>query len=134
MANRYFQQFQGTLEHGIVKLFGVVTTGTSGAIDSSDCKGFTVVKTAAEAGRYTVTLNDNYFSLRNCTVTLVGSSDAAYTASKGIVPFLRNVSVSNSSKTFDVQFSTAVASPADAEIENGAAFYLEITVKNSSAY
>lgn len=133
MANRLYKQFQGTLEQGVVKLFGSVTTSTSGTISSKTGKGLTITKTAGETGRYTVTLADKYTALLSCSVRIEGAADAAYTGSKGLVSFLRNVDVS-SAGSFDVQFTTAVASPADAELENGAKFYLEVTLKNSSGY
>jgi hypothetical protein len=134
MANRLLKQFQGTLEAGVVKLYGVVTTSTSGTIASQSCKGFSVAKTPGKSGRYTVTLADYYSALLHCGVVLEGSSDAAYTSAKGLTHILRNVSVSSSGKTFDIQFNDPDGSPADAEIENSAKFYIEITLKNSSAY
>ena len=57
MANRRFKQMQSlTLESGIVSLFGSLTIGAAGAIDSSSCKGFSVALTGSEDGRYTVNL------------------------------------------------------------------------------
>ncbi len=133
MADRYFKQFQQTLETGLVTLYGSLTTSTSGTVASTACVGFTIAKTSAEVGRYTVTLSDYYYGgLKHCSVTLVGSTDAAYTSAKGIVPFLRNISVDSSHKTFDIQWADADGSAADAELEDGAAFNLMIVLKNSS--
>jgi len=134
MANRLFKRDAGTLEAGIVKLYGSVVTSTSGTVASTSCKGFTVAKTASEAGRYTVTLTDTYTAFKGCHVTLVGAADAAFTTAKGLVPIVRNVSVADSTPTFDVQFVDADGSAADAEVPDGAEFYLEITLKNSGAY
>lgn len=134
MANRYYKQFQGTLEAGVVKLFGSVVTSTSGTIASSTGKGLTITKTAGKTGRYTVTLADKYTALLGVSVVLVGSTDAAYTSAKGDVSFLRNVNVGASVPYFEIQWADADGSPADAEIENGAGFYVEVTLKNSSAY
>jgi hypothetical protein len=133
MANRLYKQFQGTLESGVVMLYGSAVTSTSGTIASKTGKGLTITKTAAETGRYTVTLADKYTALLNCRVVLVGAADAAYTGSKGLVSFLRNVDVSGVG-SFDIQFSTALATPADAELESAASFLIEVTLKNSSAY
>lgn len=133
MANRLYKQFQGTLEQGVVKLYGSVLTSTSGTIASATGKGLTITKTAGEVGRYTVTLADKYSAVLAVSVALEGAADAAYTGSKGLVSFLRNVP-SGSVTSFDVQFTTAVATPADAELENGAGFLLEVTLKNSSGY
>lgn len=132
MANRLFKQFQMTLEAGVVKLYGTVVTSTSGVIASEACKGFTVAKTAGEVGRYTVTLSDYFLGLLAVSVTVVGSTDAVYTSGKGLPHFLRNVAVSTAGKTFDVQFGGAAY--ADAELEDGAKFIVEITLKNSQAY
>lgn len=134
MANRYYKQFQGTLEAGVVKLFGSVVTSTSGTVSTSTGKGLTITKTGGEVGRYTVTLADKYTALLGVSVALVGSADAAYTSAKGIVHFLRNVSVAGATPAFDIQWADADGSAADAEVENGAAFYVEVTLKNSSAY
>lgn len=133
MANRYYKQFQGTLEAGVVKLYGSVTTTTSGTVGSTACKGFSVAKTAGEAGRYTVTLADPYIGLLSVHAVLVGTTDAAYTSGKGLVTFLRNVSVSTTGRTFDLQFANPI-DETDAEVENAAKFLLEITLKNSQAY
>lgn len=133
MANRYMKQFVATLEAGVAKLYGEVTTSTSGTIASQSCKGFTVSKTAGETGRYTVTLSDKYNKLLSVCVTVVGATDAAYTAADGLVSFLRNDSVASNGATFNVQFADPATS-ADAEIEDGAKFKLEITLKNSTAF
>lgn len=132
MANRLFKQFQMTLEQGVVKLYGSVTTSTSGTVASTACKGFSVAKTAGEVGRYTVTLSDYYIGLLSCGVIVVGAADAAYTTGKGLIPFLRNVAVSTAAKTFDIQFASDAS--ADAELIDGASFKVEISLKNSQAY
>lgn len=130
MANRRFKQFQGSLESGLVKLFGKATFGSSGAVSSSTCQGFSIAKTGSETGRYTVTLNDKYSELKGCHVTLVGPADAALTDASGVISSIRNDAVS-SSKTFDIQFSSNV-NLADADPSSGNKMYLEITLKNSS--
>jgi hypothetical protein len=134
MANRLFKQFQGTLEAGVIKLYGSVTTSTSGTVSSSTGKGLTITKTSAETGRYTVTLDDKYTSLLAVSVTVQGAADAAYGTGKGLVSFVRGVDVAGTTPLFYIQFCDADGSPADAELEDGAKFYLEVTLKNSSAY
>lgn len=119
------------LETGIVKLYGKVTTTTSGTIGSTSCKGFAVTKTAAETGRYTVTLEDKYNEFKGCAVTIIGTADAAMTSAKGLVAFIRNEDV-DGAKTFNVQFCDPDGSAADAELEDAAVFCLEITLKNSA--
>jgi hypothetical protein len=134
MANRLYKQFQGTLEAGIVKLYGSVTTSTSGTIASSTGKGLTITKTGSETGRYTVTLADKYTRLLAVSVMVEGAADAAYTSSKGLQAFIRGVDVSAATPVFYIQFCGEDGSPADAELEDAAKFYLEVTLKNSSAY
>src|SRR5687767_3421468 len=126
MANRLMKQFTGTLEAGVVKLYGSVTTTTSGTIGSTSCKGFSVAKTATETGRYTVTLQDSYVNLLACNIVVVGSADAAYTTTAGLTPYLRNVSVTTA-KTFNIQFADVAL--ADGELADGAKFHIEITLK-----
>jgi len=130
MANRLFNQFNYTLESGIVNLFGSVTIGTSGAIDASSCKGFSIVKTGGETGRYTVTLNDKYSELKICNVVSVGPADAALTDASGIIVSLRNIAV-DSAKTFDIQFSRNTTL-ADTNPTSGIIFKIQIVLKNSS--
>lgn len=134
MANRLFKDNAKTLEGGVVKLFGKLVTTTSGTVDTTNtaAKGFAITKTAAETGRYTLTLEDNYTSLLGASVIIEGAADAAYTSAKGNVAFLRNVAVTTG--TLDVQFCDADGSAADAELENGAKVYFELTLKNTDAY
>lgn len=134
MANRLMKRDMGTLEQGIVKLFGSVTCSTSGTVSSSTGKGFTITKTSAKTGRYTVTLADKYTSLLACSVTIVGATDAAYTTAKGLTHILRNVNVGAAVPYFEIQFNDPDGSAADAELETNAVFLVEVTLKNSSAY
>jgi hypothetical protein len=133
MANRLFKDVAHTFEGGVVKLYGKVTLGASGAIASQSCKGFSVEKTASEVGRYTVTLEDKYSSLLSAQVAVQGADDAAYTSAKGLGWMLRAVDVS-SSKTLYVQFLDREAAPADAEVADSSVLYIELTLKNSSAW
>lgn len=127
MANRTFYPSRGSLSREIVKLYGSVTVGASGAITASSAKGFSVALTAAETGRYTVTLVDAYNAFRGCNVTVEGADDAALTVLYGGV---RNVDVSASSKSFDIQFVGAVGT--DTDPASGDVFHIEITLQNGS--
>lgn len=133
MANRYFKEQVQCLEGGIVKLFGKVVTSTSGTIASQTCKGFTVTKTGSETGRYTITLADKYNSLRGMSVVLQGAADAAYTTAKGLNWFVRGVAVGSSTPLLYLQFNRTDTA-ADAEVEDSAEFYIELTLKNTTAY
>lgn len=132
MANRHFKNDAKTLEGGVVKLFGKVVTTTSGTIGSQSCKGFSVAKVGSEAGRYRVTLQDQYMALLSCHAIIVGTADTAYTGTKGLTPLLRNVAVSADTPVLDIQFVQATL--ADAEVLDAAEIYIEITLKNTTAY
>jgi hypothetical protein len=132
MANHYNKQFQQSYEQGIVSLYGEILVGASGVITSSACKGFTIVKTATEVGRYTVTLNGKYSALKMCSVVTVGPADAALTSASGIISSVRNNAVSTAA-TFDIQMSSNV-DLADAEATSGVILKIAIVLKNSSAF
>lgn len=131
MANRQFQQFQGTLEKGVVKLFATITTTTSGTIGSTSAVGLSVAKVAAEAGRYRITLEDKYTRLLAVNATVSGAADAAYTTAKGSFAIVRNVAVSSATPVLDIQFVRSDTT-ADAEVLDAAVIYVELTLKNSS--
>jgi hypothetical protein len=119
-------------EAGVSFLYGKVVLGAAGAIDNQSCKGFSVAKTGSEVGRYTITFPDSWEALLGAGVALVGAADAAW-GSAGSIWFLRNVST-KTAKTIDVQFATADASPADAELPTGTEFYINLTLKNTTAW
>jgi hypothetical protein len=112
----------------LVFLTGVVTTSTSGTIDESDCDGFDVVLTDSEAGRYTITLHNKFYSLRYGHAAVELSADTAAVQAKGVVAAIRNVDVaptvaSGDSPTLDLQFTvtpTSGGAGADADVEDGA--------------
>lgn len=130
MASRNFKPGPVAIEKGLVVLYGKVTTSTSGTIASSDCRGFSIAKTGAETGRYTITLEDAYAALRACNVTVEGAADAAYGNAKGLASMVRGVDVAN--KVLYVQFVNAAQPQADAEVDDAAVFYIELVLKNSS--
>ena len=130
MANRNYKPGAMALEKGLICLYGQITTTTSGTIGSQSCVGFTAELTAAEAGRYTITLSDKYPTLFMVNTQIVTTADTAYTSGKGLQSVLRNVAMT--SKTFDIQFVDAAAPQADADVEDGAVIYLEIVLKNSN--
>ncbi len=131
MASRLYQQFQGTLEKGVVKLFATIVTSTSGAISTTTATGLTVAKVGSEAGRYRVTLDDKYTRLLSAQAIVVGAADAAYTSTAGVTTLLRNVAVSAATPVLDIQF-TRTDTGADSEVIDGATIYIELTLKNSS--
>ena len=131
MASRLYQQFQGSLEKGVVKLFATITTSTSGTIASTSATGLTVAKVASESGRYRITLEDKYTRLLNASVIVEGAADAAYTSTAGVSAFVRNVAVSAATPVLDIQLARTDTG-ADAEPISSAVIYVELTLKNSS--
>lgn len=134
MASRNLFRDQGSLTQGIVKLYGRVVLGATGAISTTtpaQADGFAIIKTAAEAGRYSVTLNDPYRAVVGVSCIIVGAADAAYTTANGLWNgLIRNKAVSTT-RTFDIQFQRTDTG-ADAEIEDNLTFYIEITLANST--
>lgn len=144
MANRLYKRGDfSSLTPGIVKLFGYVEMGASGAISTTvpaKCDGFTITKTAAKTGRYTITLDDKYSRLLGVNVTLNGDDDAAYTTGKGNFCFVRagDDITDGASKVFYLQFATigpatATATCVDTELEDNVEITIEITLKNKLA-
>lgn len=132
MASHLFQQFQGSLEKGVVKLFATVVTSTSGTIASSDMMGGSVAKVDSEAGRYRITLAGSYQRLLAANVMVSGAADAAYTTTNGVKAIVRNVAVSSSSAPIlDIQLCRTDTG-ADAEVIDGASIFIELTLSNSS--
>jgi hypothetical protein len=119
MASRQFQQFQFSLERGVVKLFATVVTSTSGTIASQDAMGMTIAKVGSEAGRYKLTLADAYQRVLACNAVVIGAADAAYATANGVNSILRNVAVSGAAPALEVQF-TRTDTGADAELADGA--------------
>ena len=63
-----------------------------------------------------------------------GAADAAYAIAKGTHSFPRNVAVVGSASangSLDIQFARS-DTMADAEVEDGATIYIELTLDNSS--
>jgi len=113
----------GRIKTTILGFFGVtvcvdsVLLGSSGAIAANGAAkgalaGFTVVKTAAKTGRYTITFHRRYTRLLYGGCTVVGLDDAAYTATKGSFAVLRDDDVATDG-TIEVQLLNV--SGADAE-------------------
>lgn len=127
MANRNFYPGPKSLSRETITLHGSVVIGASGAISSQDCKGFSVVKTAAETGRYTVTLEDVYTAFLGCCVTIQGVTDAALTV---LYAGVRNVAMA--SKTFDIQCVGAVG--ADTNPASGNVLYISVSLQNGVDY
>ncbi len=141
---RSYEKTKGTTSRGIVQLFGRHTTTTSGALSTTntafsqpiDC-GYTLTKTSAEAGRYSVQLVGANGSsavtaaelLSVSATLLIAAADTAYTTDKGLIACVRADTVVTDG-IFLLQFATG-DSNADAELEDGAIILLSIAIRNT---
>lgn len=135
MANRYFRQFTNTVEPAICVLFARVTFGSSGAptLVAASSKGVKSISRVS-AGKYTITLGnaaaaDTYpqlMMIRHLFDEISNSGTAP--ASPGMYLTANAVSTAG---TLQVVFNSAGTATDPASTE---AVYLEITVKNSTAY
>lgn len=127
MADRYFNQFQGTLEKGVVKLYAKIEfAGGTNDPDNTDMgKGIVSCAYHGATGRFLLTLKDSYRKVLALTGAMY-KHDAVPTASQ----FSLSHDDVSSAKTFDFYALSGVTgvNPGDGEIA-----YLEITLSNSSA-
>lgn len=127
MADRQYRPLMGSLDAGVVSLFGSITLGTSGAVASSTGKGLTIAKTGSETGRYTITLSDKYFQFLGASLAVELAADAA-AGSDGFIPSLRGVDLANN--VLYIQLSDAAG--ADTEGASGFKIYFRLDLRNSS--
>jgi hypothetical protein len=130
--NKIFYEPKSTNREAVC-LYGEFLTTTNGTLSTAANavygEGFSIVKTAGKVGRYTITYSnaERLARVLGVTATIVGPADAAYTASKGLVSFIRNLTATG----FDLQFCLAAdASRADAELADGARVLLVINGSN----
>lgn len=133
---------------GRVNFSGYFLTTTSGALDSTktDAPGFTLTKVGATAGRYTLQLVNSKGEPvvvsptpnTKATAGLLGFGatvipTAGLTTTKGLVAYIRaGVATLASAGTFIIQF-VRPDTGADAEVDDGAGFIVEFSIKRSSA-
>lgn len=67
MANRWFNQFKGSLERGVVQLDGYVQLASDASVTAEGILGASVAKTTT--GIYTITLEDPYPALLHVGLT-----------------------------------------------------------------
>ena len=129
MASRLFYQNLNTLEREPVKIWALVSIGTSGAPTLSRGKGIASVAGGAGAsatGLYTVTLDDKYVRLLRASGTVMKSAAA--------IPLVVQLSSETVASNRTVVFScTSIGTtPALADPANGDKLYLEIVLGNDS--
>lgn len=125
MANRMFNQFQGTLEKGVVQLLAEISFGASGAPTLVRGKGIASV-TRTAAGTFDVTLQDSYVATLG-----VASTWKDTTAPTAVDVVLHADSVTSSSTpkvTLKTYASTTATDPA-----SGEKLLVQLTLSNSTA-
>ena len=133
MANRWFNQFKGSLEKGVVQLDGYVSIhADTGAVTSETLMGASVARTAA--GTYTITLEDQYPKLLAVAVcpVAIGTFVAQFMKVKQVLDAddvdcgasLANV------KKIVVCTCNSSGVPTDAVVEAG--FTVHLVLKNST--
>lgn len=132
MANRTFNQFQGSLEKGVVQLYAEIAFGASGAATlvksavNGGCKGVaSATKTAT--GVYDVVLQDSYIRTLGVASTWKGA-----TASAGILVQLTTDSVDNAT-TPKLTLTVYDEAGAATEPASGESLLLSLTLSNSTA-
>ena len=122
MANRNYKPGAMAIEKGTIKLYGRVVMGAAGAIDTQDCRGFSVSKDGT--GVIQILLEDEYNDLYNCSTILQDVGFASDLSS-----YLSNVAVGVDPPTFDLVFHDGSG---DTDPETGSTILIEITLKNST--
>ena len=122
MATRRFQQFQGTLEKQIVKLFANISIGAAGAptLNSNGSLGIASV-TLTSPGLYEVTLSDQYSKLMNV------HSQQVVAVAEDLNFQLKSETMST--KKFELHCLTAGVAT---DPSSGSILLLEITLRNTS--
>ena len=133
MANRWFNQFKGSLEKGIVQLDGYVLLDASADVTSETIMGASVAKTTT--GIYTITLEDSYPKLLHVGLTF----HCPATNAAGLVKVLQvinedgndcNGTLTNVKK---IKFATCTSSTgAAADVSVACGVTVHIVLKNST--
>lgn len=123
MANRRFNQFSLTLEKQVVKLYGSLTAGASGAVASSEGLGIKSITKESTDGQYTIQLEDGYPKLLHVQAIVKHASASAVAAAQII---------SEDAKAGTITIQLTDGAGAAVNPESAAVVMLEITLRNSS--
>jgi len=122
MANRLFQQFQGTLDKGVVHIQGSFAPAGTGAPTAVLGTGFSVARTSA--GLFTITLQDAYRSLLAGDIMIQMASATDLAGQLGVVDVA-------SAKTVQVRV-LAAATPTDISANANNRVHFCLILKNST--
>lgn len=125
MANRMFNQFQGSLEKAVVQLYAEVSFGASGAPTLVRAKGVASIAKSA-TGTYLVTFQDTYVATLGLSATWKGSAAPA-----GVLVVLDTDSITNATPTQVLKIYDEAG--AATEPASGEAVLLSFAFSNSTA-
>ena len=133
MANRWFNQFKGSLEKGIVQLDGYVNLGSDASVVSETILGASVAKTTT--GIYTITLEDEFPKLLSCSLTAhsIGTNAAGLMKVVDVLDADGNSVAATLVDVKKIKVATCTSStgaPADVAVKCG--FSVHLVLKNST--
>ena len=132
MANRWFNQFKGSLEKGVVQLDGYVDLGSDASVVSETIMGASVAKTST--GVYTITLEDSYPKLLSvsCILFAMGTvaADVKVVQCKTAAGVDCGASLANVKSIVVATVDAASGAPADVALKCG--FSIHMVLKNST--
>ncbi len=131
MANRWFNQFKGSLDKGVVMMDGYVSIDDDASVVSQSLLGATVTRTGT--GTYLVQFEDNYPKGLSCSVELHSIGTAALACK--VKQWLTEAGVDAGADLANVKavviqtVTPATGAPVDAVVKCGIS--LNIVLKNS---
>lgn len=126
--NRYFKQFQYTIENDTVTLFGTVAIGGTGAVGTVTGAGISGV-TKTGTGAYTITLQQPFNKLLGFR-WIFGGGTASGIGSVELAQSLANQTVDIRASTVDIVCYSSAATAADPA--SGSVLQFEVVGRNSS--
>ena len=125
MANRLYQQFHQSLDHGVVSIYGYVTVGAAGAVSAFKGLGISnVVETAT--GVYTVSIADSFPAFLGASAMVVFNGTSAVAAVT-----MKQAPTTDPGPLKSIVLNTLDFAGADVEPDNGARIYFEFKMRNS---
>lgn len=133
MANRWFNQFKGSLEKGVVQLDGYVDLASDATVNSDTILGAAVTKTTT--GIYTITLEDSYPKLLHVGLTAfsIGTNAASLMKVVDCLDASGNSVAATLADVKSIKVATCTSStgaPADVSVKCG--FSVHLVLKNST--
>lgn len=133
MANRWFNQFKGSLEKGVVQLDGYVNLDDDASVTSETVLGAAV--TVSTTGVYSITLEDSYPKLLHVGLTMfsIGTNAAGLMKVVDVLDADGNSVAATLTNVKSIKVATCTSStgaPADVTVKCG--FSVHLVLKNST--